>query len=152
MVLWAVNCWTRRDQLAVEEKAPVVDDDHPVAERFHVSHVMTSEQDGGAEAAVVLVDKGADAALHGDVEADGRLVEEDHLRTVEEGGGDLAFHPFAEGEVADRLAKQIAQLQQVGKLMKNLTIVGEGDAVDGPVKLEGIRGRGCPRPTHCAAP
>ena len=129
-----------------------MDDDDPVAERFHVGHVVAGQQDGGAEAAVVFVDEGADAALHGDVEADGRLVEEDHLRAVQEGGGDLALHPFAEGEVAHRLAKQVAQLQQVGKLVEHVPVVGGGDAVDGAVKLEGIAGRGCPRPAHCAGP
>ena len=76
--------------------------------------------------AVVLRDEGADAALHGDVEADRRLVEEEHLRVVQQRAGDLALHPLAEAEVAHRLAQQLAELQQIDQLVQPGAEIGTG--------------------------
>ena len=55
-------------------------------------------------ALVVAADELAHGDLHRDVEPDGRLVEEEHLRPVEQRGGELALHPLAERELARRLA------------------------------------------------
>ena len=43
-----------------------------------------------------------------DVEADRRLVEEQHLGRVEQGGDQLHLHPLAERQLADRLVEQLA--------------------------------------------
>ena len=118
MVLCSVKRRTRLGQLAVEQEPAVVDDDHPPAERFHVGHVVAGEEDGRAGAAVVLRDEGPDAPLHRHVQPDGRLVEEDHLRAMEERRGDLAFHPLAQREVAHRLAQERPEFQKLGKLVE----------------------------------
>ncbi len=54
MVLKAEKRLHQLAQLAVEEQLPVVDDDHPLAQRFHIRHVVAGEQHGGPVAAVVL--------------------------------------------------------------------------------------------------
>ena len=77
-------------------------------------------------AAVVLGDERADAALHRDVQADGRLVEEDHPGPVQQRGGHLAFHPLAQGKVAHRLREQRLQVQQCDKLVERPAVVGRG--------------------------
>ena len=74
-----------------------MDDHDPLAQGFDVRHVVAGQQDGGAKAAVVLGDELANAALHGHIQADGRFVEEDDLRAMQQRGGDLAFHALTQG-------------------------------------------------------
>ena len=83
-------------ELAVEEQHSAVDDHHPPAQSLDVGHVVAGEEHGGAVAPVVFGQEGANPALHGDVEADGRLVEKEDLGFVQEGGGDFAFHALAQ--------------------------------------------------------
>ena len=64
---------------AVVEELPLMDDEHALAERDDVVHVVAREQDGRAAPVVVLRDEPPDARLHGDVETDRRLVEERDL-------------------------------------------------------------------------
>jgi len=51
-----------------------MDHDHALAERLYVGHVVAGQHNRGAAAAVVLGEKGSDAALHGHVQADRGLV------------------------------------------------------------------------------
>ena len=95
-------------------------------------------------AAVVLRDEGADAPLHGHVQPDGRLVQEDDGRAVEQGRGDLALHPLAEREVAHGLSQERPELEQGDQLVQGAPVVGRRDAVDGAVELEGVRRRDVP--------
>ena len=80
---------------AVEEQPAFVDDDYPPAQRLDIGHVVARQQHRGAQASVVVLDEGADTLLHRDVEPDRRLVEEEHLRSVQQGGRDLDLHAFA---------------------------------------------------------
>ena len=59
----------------------------------------------------------ADALLHRHVEADRRLVEEQHLRAVQQRPGDLDLHPLAEREVAHRLGDEVADVEQLDQLV-----------------------------------
>ena len=91
----------------------MVDDDHALAERFHVGHVVAREQNRGAVTLVVLGHERADALLHRDIEADRRLVQEKHLRPMQKRADDLHFHPLAEREVAHGLAHEVADIEQL---------------------------------------
>ena len=95
-------------------------------------------------AAVVLRDEGADPFLHRHVEADRRLVEKQHLRAVQQRSDDLDLHPLAEREVADGLAHQIADVEQLDQLVAHRQEVLAPQAVDGAVELEGVERRDVP--------
>ena len=120
IVLYATNRSTSLARLAVEQDPAVVDDDHPPAQRLDVGHVVAGEQHGRAVALVVLGDERADALLHRHVEADRRLVEEQHLRPVQQRAGDLHLHPLAERQVADRLVDQVADVEQLDEVVARL--------------------------------
>ena len=118
-----------------------MDDDDPLAERGDVGHVVAGQQDGRAGAAVVFLQEVADARLGGDVQADGRLIEEEHPGPVQQPGGQLAFHALAQREVAHRFAHDRCQLEQLVQLFQGALVLGVGEAVDRLVEQEGI-GRG----------
>lgn len=73
-----------------------MNDNDAFAQGLDIGHVMRGEQYGRTVAAVVFAQEGADAALHGDVEANGGFVEEENLWPMEQGCGDFAFHSFAQ--------------------------------------------------------
>ena len=122
----------------------MVDHQHPLAEGLDVRHVVAGEEHGRSRAPVVLPDEVPDAALHGDVQPDRRLVQEQHPRPVQQGRRHLALHPLAQGEAAHRLLQQGPQVKQVDQLVKCRPELGHRDAVDGPVQLEGVRRRDVP--------
>ena len=88
-----------------------------LAERLDVGHVVAREQDGRPVACVVLGDERADPLLHRHVEPDRRLVEEEHLRPVQQRADDLDLHPLAERELPHRLAHEIADVEQLDQLV-----------------------------------
>src|SRR5262249_36982921 len=55
---------------------------------------------GNAFFAVVLADQVAQLLARDDVEPDGGLIEEEHLRRVQQAGGDLRAHALTERELA----------------------------------------------------
>jgi hypothetical protein len=93
---------------------------------------------------VAFPDEVPDAALHGDVQPDRRLVQEQHPRLVQQGRRHLALHALPQGEAAHRLLQQGPQIKQVNQLVKRGPVLGHRDAVDGPVELEGVRRRDVP--------
>jgi hypothetical protein len=134
---------------AVEDQPALVDDDDARAERGHVLHVVAGQQHAGPEALVVGAEIGAHGGLHRDVQADGRLVEEEHARPVQERRGQLALHPLAQRELPRGLADEVAQLEQPGQLGDRLRELRARHVVDGAVELEGLGGRQVPQ--HAAA-
>ena len=115
-----------------------MDDDHAPAERHDVRHVVARQQHRRLVAAVVLGDERADPLLHRHVEADRRLVEEEHLRPVQERADDLDLHPLAEREVAHRLADEVADVEQLDQLVAQGREVRARDPVDRAVELERV--------------
>ena len=103
---------------AVVLELAVVDDDNPLAERGDIGHVVAGQQDRRAGAAVVLLEEVADARLGGDIQADGGLIQEQHLGAVEQAGGQLALHALAQREVAHRLADDGCQVEQFVQLFQ----------------------------------
>ena len=122
----------------------MVDHDHPLAQRHHVGHVVAGEQHGGALALVVLGEEAADAALHGDVQPQGGLVQEQHSRAVHQRPGDLHLHALAQRQVADRLLDQVLQLQQLDELIPRALVGLRVQVIYRLEQLVGIDGRDIP--------
>jgi hypothetical protein len=74
----------------------VVDDEDPVAEPLDVTHVVRREQEGRAPFGPLGDEELAQPLLRQHVESDGRLVEDEQLRRVEQGRGELRAHPLAQ--------------------------------------------------------
>src|SRR5690606_21009464 len=93
---------------------------------------------------VVGADEAPDRGLHGDVQTDGGLVQEEDLRSVEERRRELALHAFSERELAGRLVQKIPELEQLDELGERAAVLVGRDLVDGAVELEGLRRREVP--------
>ena len=107
----------QRTKIAVEEDLPVVDDDDALAQRLDVGHVVTGQHHGRLVPLPIRGDELADPLLHRHVEPDGRLVEEEHLRPVEQRADDLDLHPLTQRELAHRLAHEVADLEELDQLV-----------------------------------
>ena len=121
-----------------------MDDDHALAERDDVVHVVAGEQDRRPSAPVVLGDKTPDAHLHADVEPDRRLVQKRHARRVDQTRRELDFHAFAEREVAHRFVNELLKLEKLGELVHGGAELLLRDAVDLLKHAEAVGGRNVP--------
>src|SRR5262249_49796639 len=77
-------------------------------------------------------------------EADRRLVEEEHLRAVNERRGELALHALAERELPRGLADEGPELEELGQLGDRLLELRARDVVDRAVVFERLSGRQIP--------
>src|SRR5690349_1466363 len=71
-------------QIAVKKQVTVVKDKHTLAERLHVSHIMTGQQNGGIVAFVIRGNKFANTPLHRHIKANRWLVEKEHAWAVQQ--------------------------------------------------------------------
>ena len=74
----------------------MVDNEDALAQSLDISHVVAGQENRCCVPAVVLGDEVPQPMLHGDVEADGWFIQEDYFRAVQQGGGELALHPFSQ--------------------------------------------------------
>src|SRR5580658_464917 len=102
---------------AVVGELAVVDDEDTRRDGDDVVHVVRRQEDRRLVARVVVVDEGLHDALHRDVEADRRLVEEEHLGPVDEGRSELALHPLAQRELARRLVHELLEAEEGDELV-----------------------------------
>lgn len=108
----------------------MADDDHPLGQGLDVVHVVGGEQHGHAALAVQALDEVAHRQLRRRVQADGGLVEEEHVGLVQQGRGDLRAHPLAQGELADRLVEQGLQAKHLDQFVAGAGVAGRVDPVD----------------------
>ncbi len=91
----------------IDDDAALVDDDDAVADELDVracrARVSTHRL---ALRARMLADEIADRGLGGDVEADGRFVEKEQRRTVQQARHDLAAHALTERKTLHRLSRR----------------------------------------------
>ena len=104
-----------RERAVVDERA-VRDDQHPRAERLDVAHVVARQEHRHPAPGVVVAQAFLDRHLRHHVEADRRLVEQEQLRLVQQRGDQLHLHPLAQRQLADRLAGQLPDAEQLGQL------------------------------------
>lgn len=84
-----------------------MDHQDPFRQGGDVRHVMAGEEDRGPVAPVVLPDELPHRHLGVHVQAQGGLVQKEHLRAVEKGRQKLGLHPFPQGELAHGLVELI---------------------------------------------
>ena len=109
---------------------PLVDDDHPFAERFDIGHVVAGEQHGRAVAPVVLGDESCGCGAAWSHPGRWSARRETAPWAVQQGADDLHLHALAQRQVAHRLVDQLLEVEQVDEL-----VAGAG----------GIRRAGCRR-------
>src|SRR3954469_24740045 len=83
----------------VKKDFAVIDDEDAVAQLLDVLHVMAGQHRDDAMFLVVDAQKFTNPFLTDDIEADGRLVEEENTRLVDERGDQLHLHALAEREL-----------------------------------------------------
>src|SRR3989449_11033608 len=133
----------RLERSVVQQAAPV-DHQHPRRERGHVLHVVRREQHRRAVPLAVLDEEPADRVLGGHVEPQGRLVEEQERRAMQQRRYQLALHALAERELTHRLLEHVAQLEQGDQLGQPLPVISRRDVVDRAVQQERLLGREVP--------
>jgi len=135
----------QRAQVAVVDEVALVDDDDARAQRGDVLHVVRRQQHRGLVALVVRADELADGDLHRHVEPDGRLVEEQRGRAMQQRGGQLALHALAERELPGRLGRQVGEIEQLVELRHRLVELGARHVEQGAVERVGLRRRQVPQ-------
>ncbi len=116
----------------------------PLAQALHVRQVVGGQHDGRPLPAVELGQEAADDLLAHHVEADGGFVEQDDGRIVQEGGGDVAPHTLAQGELAHRCAEQGAEVEQLDEGGQVLGMPAGRHPVDVTQEVEGVPQRKVP--------
>ena len=106
------------------------------------SWVVSSER--GAALVVERAEELAQATLAHHVQADGRLVEVEHLGVVQQRGGDVAAHPLAEAELAHRGVELVAEVEQVDEPVEVLAVARRRDAVHLLEQVERVAQREVP--------
>ena len=102
--------------LVVVDDLAVVDDDGPLGDVLDVGDVVRGQEDRGAPLLVEADQQLAEPLLGDEVEADGRLVEEEDLGVVEQARGQLAAHALTERERAHRRVEEVGGVQQLAQL------------------------------------
>ena len=125
------------ERTVVEHFAAV--DDHDAATEFlDVVEVVGGEQDGGVEFAIDGAKELANVILRDDVKADRGLVEKKERRIVQQRGGQVAAHAFAERKLAHGRVKIITDVQDLVEALHARVEIALGDVVDATQQLEGF--------------
>ena len=117
-----------------------MDHHHPLAQLLDVGHIVAREQDRDPEPAVIVAQEGAHGPLGDDVEPDGRFVEEQHFRRVEQGGDQFHLHALAEAQLAHHHVELGPHPEQIRELVEGLLVLGRRDAIDVPEEQERLHG------------
>ena len=125
-------------EMAIVEDFAVVNDHDAAAEFFDVVEIVSGEQYRRAKFAIDGAQKMADVVFGDDIEADGGLVEKEKRRIVQERGGEIAAHAFAEGKFADRRVQVIADVENGVEVFHARIEVALRDVVDPAEEFEGF--------------
>ncbi len=105
---------------------------------------MAGEDDRGFFFLVVILEELADLLLREDVQPDGRLVQEDQARLVDQRGDQLHLHALAQREAAHLHVEQVLHIQQLGQLGQRGLVGLVVDLVDALVQVQRLIGRQVP--------
>src|SRR5665811_2612109 len=92
----------------------------------------------------ILAKKSANRLLRDRIEAERGLVEEEHLRLMQQRRRELALHALAERKLPRGLVDLVAEQQERDELGASRRIVGERHTIDGAIEPEGFFGRKIP--------
>ena len=101
---------------------------------------MAGQEHGNAAAGVVLAQALLDGHLGDDVEANGRLIQQEKLRLVQQGGNQFHLHALAQRQFADGLTGEMFDAEQFGQLAEGTTELVGRQRVDFAMELEAVGG------------
>ena len=117
-------------EAAIEEDRAVINDNDALAQLLDVGHVMAGEQDGRLLLRVVLAQELPHGLLGDHVQADGRLVQEQDFRLVQQRRDQLHLRALAQRKLAHADVELVAHGEQFAHLGDRALQRGGGDAVD----------------------
>ncbi len=104
----------------------MVDNNDTPAQGFEVPGIVRCQKHADVFEPGHLSDRIPDVLLGDHVQADGRLVEQDQLRSVEQRGGNLTAHPLTEGQFPHGSLQQVPDLEA---LCRRVIIINHGQIV-----------------------
>ena len=117
-------------EAAIEEDRAVINDNDPLAQLLDVGHVMAGEQDRRLLLRIVLPQELADDLLRNDVQADGRLVQKEDFRLVQQRRDQLHLRALAQRKFAHADIELVAHGEQFAHFSDGALQRGGGDAID----------------------
>jgi hypothetical protein len=97
---------------------------------------MGGQQHRGTALTVDRLEELSDRSLADDIEADRRLIKVDHLRVMEQGGGQVAAHSLPQTKLADGRVEQVRQFEQADETVEVPPIPQRIDPVEPPNQVE----------------
>ena len=96
------------DQRAVVHDFARRNHHHAATQCGDVFHVMAGEQNRDLPHLLIVPQESLNVVLGDHIEPDGRFIEKQHFRRVEQGGNQFHFHPLAQRKFPHRLARAVA--------------------------------------------
>ena len=103
---------------AVGQNASLADDHDAAAEHLDIVHVVGRQDNSCLPLPVDSFDEVAHRQFGDGIQADGRFVQEEQRRIVQESGNEIATHALTETELAHRHIQKRLQLKQVDQLVE----------------------------------
>ena len=119
----ALESFTQTFQTAVEEQVAAVDDQDPPAKLFDIGEIMGGQHHRDLQFGVDSLQKLPDVLLGNHVQPDGGFIQEYDPGAMQEGGGQIAAHAFAQAELANR---RVQQGLEVEDRVEDLQLLLEG--------------------------
>src|ERR1700722_9705701 len=130
--------------VAVIDQGAVIDQHDAPAEPLHVREVVSRQNDRRFPLGIDPRDELANRLLRHDVEPDGRLVQVDDARAVQECRRKIPAHPLAQRQLAHRGTQKILHLEDLDELSEVLAIAIGRNPVDRAQELERLDERKVP--------
>ena len=96
-------------QTAIQQETPFSNQENPVCQGIDILHIMRGQNDGRTAFGIDLTDEGTDSQLGNGVQPDGRLVQKERFRPVQQSGRNFTAHPLPERKLARRRPQQLVQ-------------------------------------------
>ena len=125
----------------IQNDLPVVHDDDPLTELFNISHVMAGQKDRCVVLPVHLPDQVPDLLFHHRIQPDGRLIQEKHLRPVDQGRHDLTADALSQRKIPHRRIDKLMQLESLRQLTDPVFHLFVRNVIDCTEETEIIIGR-----------
>ncbi len=122
----------------------VIDHHEAAAQPLDVGEIVRGEHQRRVAGVAEAREEAPHRLLAHHVEADRRLVEEQHLRAVQQRRRELAAHALTERELAHRRLDERVEVEQLAALREPRCVLGGGNAVDVAQQRERITERQIP--------